>query len=150
MKQPYLLWCWWLGISKLRLLNNSGSAFCPLPSKGALNPGKSYQKTLFGYKLQCFKSRGWNPRTLNQVTTQLWATYFYYSHAYKLKRWLKSRWVAQQEALRWNVCFCLMHIQCSFLWPFWVAPSIKGRVKQACFNLYEWKAYRILTEFRHD
>ena len=32
--------------------------------------------------------------------------------------------------------FDLMSMQCSLLWPFWVASFIKGRVKQACFNLY--------------
>ena len=35
------------------------------------------------------------------------------------------------------VCFCLMHMQCSLLCPFWVACSIKGQVKQTCFNLYD-------------
>ena len=39
-------------------------------------------------------------------------------------------------------CFCLMHMQCSFLWPFWVAPSIKGRVNQASFNLYAFSDAR--------
>ena len=33
-------------------------------------------------------------------------------------------------------CFCLMNMQCSLLRPFCVAPSIKGRVKLARFNLY--------------
>ena len=32
--------------------------------------------------------------------------------------------------------FCLMRMQCSLLCPFWVASSIKGEVKQSCFNLY--------------
>ena len=27
-------------------------------------------------------------------------------------------------------------MQCSLLWPFWVASFIKGQVKEACFNLY--------------
>ena len=31
-------------------------------------------------------------------------------------------------------CFSLMHMQCSFLDPFWVASSIKGMLKQTCFD----------------
>ena len=58
------------------------------------------------------------------------------SKSYKLKRLLVRRWVAH-KALRWNVFFGLMSMQCSLLWPFWVASFIKGRVKQACFNLYD-------------
>ena len=32
------------------------------------------------------------------------------------------------------VCFCLMHMQCSLLCPFWVACFIKGQVKQTCHS----------------
>ena len=39
-------------------------------------------------------------------------------------------------------CFGLMSMQCSLLWPFWVASFIKGRVIQACFNLYAADAER--------
>ena len=71
---------------------------------------------------------------------------------YKLKRLLAGWWV-EQKPLRWNVWFGLMSMQCSLLWPFWGASFIKGRVKQACFNMYvgyihaQRRCARFLVEF---
>ena len=41
------------------------------------------------------------------------------------------------KALRWNVLFSLMHMQCSFLDPFWVASFTKGVLKQTRFDTCE-------------
>ena len=49
-----------------------------------------------------------------------------------LKRCLEACKVAQ-KALRWNGFLCTCSA-CSFLCPFWVASSIKGMLKQTCFD----------------
>ena len=45
-------------------------------------------------------------------------------------------------------CFCLVHMQCSLLRPFWVASFIKGRFKQAWFviTILVWLVWETFTD----